>query len=536
MAVDPTRRPARPVTFTELCSLMGRFPVQEGDDHHRDLAIRSAIYLLECFPCLVDEPVGLSFAVPSSTSNENKRKQIRLLNTAGDRDERSRGWGTFLNEYPWFNYFAANTPRLETDPEGCCPQLVQDPSAPIFRLVWTAPQVSARRKTRNRSVAAAERRTLPPVSPPRQIHPDLKIAGKLVEARTSFALRTPRGLSQGFSLTDEILKSYPDCAYAIALRYIGASCMQNYGYSIHNAPTMLQASYRLTCLETTPAADIDVVRVARAVAAVDAGRDFRKAECLLRETPPDSQDRPAVVHWGCEFSLIQGKFNEAIECISRSVLNGESQLKLLRAKYAHALTIAGRLEDALDVISNAEKLGETIALTHIVQARICAELARRARVDGDKAEALRQIEMGCQALDTARTQDHEEDLPDLQATTYWLCERICLLAHGVDIHPGHAAEVAGTFVEVICRRVAGAIFPSYFLALMYAQVGEYDEAMTMLETCEQTHCPRVIYIAVDPRLATLRARPEYRERLACLDNRIFALAADDRVRPDYCTV
>jgi TolB-like protein/DNA-binding winged helix-turn-helix (wHTH) protein/Flp pilus assembly protein TadD len=81
---------------------------------------------------------------------------------------------------------------------------------------------------------------------------------------------------------------------------------------------------------------------------------------------------------------------------------------------------------------------------------------------------------------------------------------------------GHAYAVAGRKAEArellrdLKESSAKHYFPPYHLALIYAGLGQTEEALNLLEKAYEEHYPWLIHLNVDPRLDSLRSEPRFK--------------------------
>jgi TolB-like protein/Flp pilus assembly protein TadD len=82
---------------------------------------------------------------------------------------------------------------------------------------------------------------------------------------------------------------------------------------------------------------------------------------------------------------------------------------------------------------------------------------------------------------------------------------------------GHAYAVAGQRTEAeevlkqMQERYQHGYFPAFYIALLYAGLGDKDHAFTWLEKAYNERYPWLIHLEVDPRLSNLRSDPRFQE-------------------------
>jgi hypothetical protein len=78
-------------------------------------------------------------------------------------------------------------------------------------------------------------------------------------------------------------------------------------------------------------------------------------------------------------------------------------------------------------------------------------------------------------------------------------------AYAVAGKTGRGRTILGSLREAATRRYV----PSYYFALLYAGLGQRDEALRSLERAYEERSTVLAYLMIDPRLATLREDPRF---------------------------
>lgn len=216
--------------------------------------------------------------------------------------------------------------------------------------------------------------------------------------------------------------------------------------------------------------------------------------------------------WNWEAS--ERHFKRAIE-INPNYLNS-------RQWYAMLLTTVGRFDEALVQIEKAREIDPLSAVvlnnfTAIAIYRRDSDLIRkvaalRSDLAAKETDRLRDLAI---ALD--RVGDHDQALP--------LAEQLKELNGGktdsksvdarlvVQYQRLGRVDESKTLLRELESKLPGDTFVAYHLAMTYADLGRYSEAVKMLQLCFDAHDPRLLWIKVEPRFDPLRRDPQFRKIL-----------------------
>ena len=156
---------------------------------------------------------------------------------------------------------------------------------------------------------------------------------------------------------------------------------------------------------------------------------------------------------------------------------------------AMALYYARDYDQAQRVIDHALQLESESPSAHLVLSRILSER-------GDQDEAL-------------RSNDRALELADSRAAVSWRAHRVMLLARAGRTDEARTA-LAGLPAEV--GQAQGRLGSAH-LAYIHAALGDAVTAIALLETAARDRDPDVLWLAVDPRVDSLRSDPRFQRLL-----------------------
>lgn len=185
--------------------------------------------------------------------------------------------------------------------------------------------------------------------------------------------------------------------------------------------------------------------------------------------------------------------------------------------YSRYLAATGHIKEALDEISNAEKLDP---LSVLLKANTGMIYFFGRRYD----EAIAQLQTVLALDSTFSTAHWGIGLAYEQQGDY--AKAIASLEKALALSPGsantgsslaHVYAVSGRRGDA--RRVLGNLHAAarkdyvspYHLGIVYAGLGEADSAMTYIERASEERSTMLVYLGVDPRLTPMRSHPRFRD-------------------------
>jgi TolB-like protein/DNA-binding SARP family transcriptional activator/tetratricopeptide (TPR) repeat protein len=316
---------------------------------------------------------------------------------------------------------------------------------------------------------------------------DLQAYALYQRARSAWGRRTAQGLADGVALLGEAIardstfaEAYAGLAECYALLVAYGAWPPQEGYP--RARAAAEHALRL---------DPSVAEAHAALALVHLyfDGDWRAADRAFARALRFKPGNASVRQWHATYLAYQERWDEALLELGRAE-RLDPHSAAIQTAGGTILYYAGRYDGAIDRCRTALVMDPGSWPAHL-------QLAGALGQQGRYAEALAEVEL-------AKRYSQGQALPDAL--------RGYLLA--VSGREAEAREVLRTLLEGDGRRY---VSPAY-VAAVYTGLGETDAAFTWLERALQTRDDWVVYVAVEPVFASLRADP----RFARLTRRIAA--------------
>ncbi len=308
----------------------------------------------------------------------------------------------------------------------------------------------------------------------------VSIDSSFEDAAALFEQRTPGALTESFDLFEDIVEREPDNALAHA-GVASSGCLLAL-YSVVEPGQVLPRARQAA--EEALRLDPTLSEAHSALGLVDYlyAWDWQSAEARFRTALDLDPASATAWHWYGMLLTALGRTEEAVAALDRAAeLAPES--RIIQAKRGTVLTAAGRYEEAQAQLAHAAEKFPTLALPH--------------------------RELGFLYLELERYEDAVAAF-----------ERAAELAGGASKSTGglgYAYAVVGEeerarkVLDVFLERSRSGFVPPMYLALMYAGLGETDEAFRWLERAHEMHDPGLVYLAIKPGFESLRTDPRFVE-------------------------
>ncbi|HEX8843208.1 MAG TPA: protein kinase [Pyrinomonadaceae bacterium] len=343
--------------------------------------------------------------------------------------------------------------------------------------------------------AASARKIIPsdaaPATPvPRHRPTEDEEANKLYVAGRYFATRrTAEGLRQAIERLEHAVARDP--AFALAYSEM-ADCYSLLNWYVEPPPTEAWERAKEAALRAVEADDqLADARSSLGFVRMHYDRDFYAAEKEFRraiELRPDN----AVAHRWHAFNLsAMGRHEEAIAEIRRAQeINPRSPV--VATAFANVLFFAERFEEAIEQCQKALELDPGSLSAHIIM-----RWSYESRGMCDEAFAV-----------------YEQERAFAGETPNTRAKHAHVLAAC-----GREAEALEILRDLVERRDEHWV-TAYEIAVIYAFLGERDEAFKWLTQAEKEHAVGFTYVRVDPRLNNLRADPRFDDLLRRIDRNL----------------
>jgi TolB-like protein/DNA-binding winged helix-turn-helix (wHTH) protein/Tfp pilus assembly protein PilF len=212
--------------------------------------------------------------------------------------------------------------------------------------------------------------------------------------------------------------------------------------------------------------------------------DWRGAEEQFQQGIAFNPNDPNPHHWRSLNLMAMGRLEEARAAMQRALALDPllliSNVNLGRIDY-----YAGRYDQAVEQYRRAIELDANFARAHL---RLGMAYVQR----GQHREALAEFE---------KTREIAGDTPQVAAC----------IAHALAVS-GKKSEARAALAELE-RRAARQYVPPYDIAMIFAGLGEKEQAFAWLEKAYADHSSEMIYFKVEPMLTPLRSDPRYHDLL-----------------------
>lgn len=197
-----------------------------------------------------------------------------------------------------------------------------------------------------------------------------------------------------------------------------------------------------------------------------------------------------------------------------------------RQWYALLLTTLGRFDEALiqiekateiDPLSRAVMQNQLAVMTYRNQSDRMAELIQKiASFQEDEAAKLRDLAIAYHRIGddrkTIATADELMRLNHGETKSKSLDARLAVAYERVKKH-----ERSKQILDSLEKQLPSDTYVAYHLAMAYADLGNREKALRLLETCFNAKDDRLLWIKVEPRFEPLRGDPRFQELLRKMD-------------------
>ena len=211
--------------------------------------------------------------------------------------------------------------------------------------------------------------------------------------------------------------------------------------------------------------------------------DYEAAEREFRRAIELNPSYATAHHWFGGFLTFMGRFREGIAQI-RQAQELDPLSLIINTEVGEALIFARQYDDAIEQLRKTLELDQNFIAAHI-------QLGFAYECKGKYDEAIAEFQKAS-SLSGDRTM-------------------ICMIAHAhaVSGRRDKALEVLSELKQLSKQQDVSL----YDMAILFASLGENNEALELLARAYDERSPRLIRLKVDPRMDSLRSDPRFRELL-----------------------